>query len=42
MLRRKHILFPRGLYHPTDEYIIYILQDSQLKYGVPTIKQLKP
>lgn len=42
MLRKKLVLFPRGLCHPTDEYIIYILQESQLKYGVPTIEQPKP
>lgn len=42
MLRRNLISFPRGLYHTTDEYIIRILQKSQPKQGVPTIKQPKP
>lgn len=42
MLRKKRILFPRGLYHAADEDAFYILQEIQLKYGAPTIRQAKP
>lgn len=39
--KKKNELFLRRLYHPADEDAFYILQEMQLKYGVPTIRQPK-